>query len=235
MTTDNIKIPKHVAIIMDGNRRWARERKLPLREGHRKGEKCILPIIDTSIEMGISYLTFWAFSTENWFREKNEVNFLLTFFRYILDSRVDEYHRKNIKLNIIGDLTKFPLDIQRKSINWMEKTKNNKIITVNIALNYGGRDEIVRAVNKWHEELKLRTQNSELNVKLFENFLDTVGQPDPDLLIRTGGEQRMSGFLMWQTEYSELYFTPKYWPDFSQNEFKKAINVYYKRIRRFGR
>jgi undecaprenyl diphosphate synthase len=235
MTTDNIKIPKHVAIIMDGNRRWARERKLPLREGHRKGEKCILPIIDTSIEMGISYLTFWAFSTENWFREKNEVNFLLTFFRYILDSRVDEYHRKNIKLNIIGDLTKFPLDIQRKSINWMEKTKNNKIITVNIALNYGGRDEIVRAVNKWHEELKLRTQNSELNVKLFENFLDTVGQPDPDLLIRTGGEQRLSGFLMWQTEYSELYFTPKYWPDFSQNEFKKAINVYYKRIRRFGR
>ncbi len=235
MTTDHKMIPKHVAFIMDGNRRWARERNLPLSQGHREGEKRILPIIDQAIEIGISHLTFWAFSTENWFREKKEVNFLLTFFRHILDKRIDEYHRKNIRLKIIGDLTKFPLDIQKKSVNWMEKTKNNRKITVNIALNYGGRDEILRAINRWCENPKSEIRNPKLTEDEFSKYLDTAGQPDPDLLIRTGGEKRLSGFLLWQMEYTELYFTDIYWPDFSPVEFKKAILDFKERQRRFGK
>lgn len=238
MTTDNEMIPKHVALIMDGNRRWASEHNLPLNQGHREGEKRILPIIDQAIEIGISYLTFWAFSTENWFREKKEVNFLLTFFRHILDKRIDEYHRKNIRLKIIGDMSKFPLDIQKKSVNWMEKTKNNRKITVNIALNYGGRDEIIRAIDKLRVSSQPKADRplaEKLTEEEFENFLDTSGQPDPDLLVRTGGEKRLSGFLLWQMEYAELYFTDIYWPDFNPSEFKKAILDFQARQRRFGK
>lgn len=231
--------PKHVALIMDGNRRWAKEHNLPISQGHREGEKRILPIIDLAIGMGIPYLTFWAFSTENWLREKKEVNFLLTFFRYVLNSRIDQYHRKNIRLMIIGDLKRFPVDIAKKSVNWMEKTKNNRKITVNIALNYGGRDEIIRAINRLHESSKIipieSGQISKIKKEDLENNLDTAGQPDPDLLIRTGGEQRLSGFLMWQAEYSELYFTDKYWPDFTPLEFEKAIEEYSRRVRRYGK
>lgn len=235
MTTDNEMIPKHIALIMDGNRRWAKEHSLPLNQGHREGEKRILPIVDQAIEMGISYLTFWAFSTENWFRERKEVNFLLAFFRHILDKRIMEYHRKNIRLKIIGDLTKFPLDIQKKSVDWMEKTKNNRRITVNIALNYGGRDEIVRAIEKLRASSKSKGQSSKLTEEEFSKYLDTSNQPDPDLLIRTGGEKRLSGFLIWQMEYTELYFTDIYWPDFTPVEFNKAILDFKERQRRFGK
>ncbi len=242
-------IPTHVAFIMDGNRRWAKERGKPVFEGHREGEKRVEPLIDKAIEMGISHLTFWAFSTENWYRSSKEVQFLCNIFRYVLDKKYDAYHRKNIKINIIGDLSKFPEDIQKKTKKWMEEMKNNKKITVNFALNYGGRDEIMRAINKLNHELRIKNYacppsaiaegncRRELGVtkEEFEKYLDTAGQPDPDLIIRTGGEKRLSGFLLWQSEYAELYFTESFWPDFTPAEFEKAVDDYSNRKRRFGK
>ena len=224
--------PKHVALIMDGNRRWARLHNLPQLEGHRLGEETIEPIIDRAIELGIPYLTFWAFSTENWGRQKREVDFLLNLYRHNLDKHVDNFHRKRVCLNIIGNLDQFPKDIVAKTKNWMAKTKNNKSITVNVALGYGGRDEIVRAVNKWKTDTKSKL---DLTKEVFAGYFDTAGQPDPDLLIRTGGEKRLSGFLLWQLEYAELYFTDVLWPDFTPKEFDKAIEFYQSRHRRFGK
>lgn len=230
-----IILPKHVALIMDGNRRWARKKGLPEFEGHRIGEQRIEPIIDAAIEMGIPYLTFWAFSTENWYRSKKEVAFLLNLYRHDLDKRVDRFHAKNVRINVIGNLSKFPQDLQGKTRKWIEKTKNNTKITVNIALSYGGRDEIIRAVNKWRLKSSSQGSKPELTIEELTKSLDTTGQPDPDLLIRTGGEQRLSGFLLWQLEYAELYFTDVYWPDFTKREFQKAIDDYASRIRRFGK
>ena len=223
---------KHVALIMDGNRRWAKEHNLPTLEGHRQGEERIEPLVDTAIEMGISYLTFWAFSTENWQREKREVEFLMKLYRTILDRKADNFHKKNVRINCIGNLSLFSSDLQEKTKRWMEQTKNNKLITVNLALSYGGKDEIVRAVNKWQKENK---KNKELTKDILADYLDTANQPDPDLIIRTGGEKRLSGFLMWQSEYSELYFTKTFWPDFTPAKFRLAIAEYKRRQRRFGK
>ncbi|OIO12923.1 di-trans,poly-cis-decaprenylcistransferase [Candidatus Gottesmanbacteria bacterium CG11_big_fil_rev_8_21_14_0_20_37_11] len=229
-------LPKHVAIIMDGNRRWARKNRLPSFEGHRRGEEKIEPIIDMAIEMGIPFLTFWAFSTENWKRSKEEVSFLLNLYRNVLDKKIDKYHKKNVRINVIGNISMFPGDIQEKTQKWMEKTKNNKIITVNIALSYGGRDEIIRGVNNMLQRLTTQKEKiGKITADALKNYLDTKGQPDPDLLIRTGGEKRLSGFLLWQLEYAELYFTDVNWPDFYPSEFKKAIEEYQLRQRRFGK
>ena len=197
-------------------------------------------MIDYAIAIGIPYLTFWAFSTENWKRNKREVNFLMKMFRNDLEKRVDAFHQKNVRLNIIGNLSLFPKDIQEKTAYWMNKTKNNKTITVNVALSYGGRDEIMRAVDKWRESSNIKAQmsksdNRQLTTDNFNTFLDTAGQPDPDLLIRTGGEMRLSGFMLWQIAYTELYFTKTLWPDFTPKEFEKALLDYQKRQRRFGR
>jgi len=212
------RIPKHIALIMDGNRRWARKKGLSVLEGHKAGEDRIEPIIDCALEWGIPYLTFWAFSTENWRRSQKEVTFLLNLYRKDLSKRVDNFHKKNVKINIIGNLSMFPEDIQEKTRQWVDKTKDNKKITVNIALSYGGRDEIIRAINKLPEQI------DNLTIEQFSNYLDTANQPDPDLLIRTGGEKRLSGFLLWQLEYTELYFTDTLWPDFTVEEFKKALS-----------
>ena len=224
---------------MDGNRRWAKSKGLPVFAGHKIGEERIEPIIDTAIDMGISFLTFWAFSTENWNRSKLEVNFLMRLYREELNKKVNVFHNKNVKLNIIGNISMFPRDIQERTREWMEKTKNNKKITVNLALSYGGKDEIMRAINRWRESSKWepsgQVQSSKLKREDFEQYLDTAGQPDPDLLIRTGGEMRLSGFMLWQMEYAELYFTETFWPDFTPAEFKKAIEEYQNRMRRFGR
>src|SRR3989344_2582522 len=179
-------IPKHVALIMDGNRRWAREKRLPDLEGHRKGDERIEPIVDTAIEMGITHLTFWAFSTENWKRTKKEVSFLMRLYRENLHKKVDSFHKKNVRVNVIGNLSMFPKDIYNLTKEWMEKTKNNSTITVNIALSYGGKDEIVRAIEKLRASSKFKVQSSKLTVEEFEKYLDTAGQPDPDFLIRTG-------------------------------------------------
>ena len=223
---------KHVAIIMDGNRRWAKKRMLPSLHGHKRGEEAIEPIIDAAIEMGISFLTFWAFSTENWKRSKEEVNFLLRLYRKNLDKKIDRFHKKNVKINVIGNLALFPADIQKKTKEWMEKTKENTKITVNFALSYGGRDEIIRAIKKLAQSPK---QVNNITIEQFNNFLDTAGQPDPDLLIRTGGEKRLSGFLLWQLEYAELYFTDILWPDFTPEKFQEAVDDFHNRQRRFGK
>lgn len=236
-------VPRHVALIMDGNRRWARINKLPLFAGHKKGEERIEPIVDTAIEMEISHLTFWAFSTENWHRKRTEIAFLMNLYRHNLDKKIDNFHKKNVKINVIGNLSLFPKDIQEKTTKWMEKTKDNNKITVNIALSYGGRDEMIRGVIKLSNQLINQSANKQIlkeefnniTIKQYNNYLDTAGQPDPDLIIRTGGEQRLSGFLLWQSEYSELYFTEKYWPEFTPTEFKKAITEYENRQRRFGK
>jgi undecaprenyl diphosphate synthase len=227
-------IPKHVAFIMDGNRRWAKEHRYPLFQGHRIGESRIEPLIDEAILQGITHLTFWAFSTENWNRTKREVGFLLTLFRTVLNTHVNRFHQKNVKLLIIGDISKFPADIQQKIHGWEEKTKNNTKITVNIALSYGGRDEIIRAINTLRKNSKFQIPNSSVTDKDLEKYLDTAGQPDPDLMIRTGGEKRLSGYLLWQSEYTELYFIETYWPDFTVPEFQKALKEYAQRQRRFG-
>lgn len=226
---------RHVALIMDGNRRWAKSKGLSSFEGHLRGEERIEPIVDTAIEMGITHLTFWAFSTENWHRSDREVAFLLNLYRKNLDKKVDSFHRKNVKINIIGNLRMFPGDIIKKTAQWMEKTRNNNGITVNIALSYGGRDEIMRAVNRWSETSSSSGKPKDLTKEEFEKYLDTKGQPDPDLLIRTGGEMRLSGFLLWQLEYAELYFTDTYWPDFTPDKFREAVGDYFGRKRRFGK
>lgn len=232
---DTKNTPKHVALIMDGNRRWAKKQGLAILKGHATGQDRIEPIIDRSIELGISYLTFWAFSTENWRRDRKEVEFLLNLFRHNLDKTVDSFHKKNVKLCVIGNLSQFPKDINEKTLYWVDKTKNNTKITVNIALNYGGRDEIIRAINKWNQESGIRNQRVKITAEEFSKYLDTVGQPDPDLMIRTGGDIRLSGFMSWQMEYAELYFTEILWPDFTVKEFNKAIDEYQKRKRNFGK
>ena len=230
-------LPKQVAMIMDGNRRWAKGMGRPEFEGHRIGEEKIEPIVDTAVELGIPYLTFWAFSAENWHRSKKEVAFLLNLYRYQLNEKVKRFHRKNVRVNVIGNLKMFPQDIRKRTVEWMEKTKNNTKITVNFALSYGGRDEIIRAINKWRENpIPIKSgRNPKLTQEEFEKYLDTVGQPDPDLLIRTGGERRLSGFLLWQLEYTELYFTDIFWPDFTPEEFKKSLKDFEDRQRRFGK
>lgn len=220
---------------MDGNRRWAKEHKLPAFIGHKRGEERIEPLVDKAIELGISYLTFWAFSTENWHREKGEVEFLMNLYRRDLHKKVDSFHKKNVRLKVIGNMAMFPKDIEVKTRGWMEKTKDNTGVTVNLALSYGGRDEIIRAIEKWHSSSKFKVQSSKLTKENFAQYLDTAGQPDPDLLIRTGGEKRLSGFLLWQLEYAELYFSDLYWPDFTPEKFQLAIDEFTRRKRRFGR
>lgn len=205
---------------------------LPSLRGHKKGEEAIEPIIDKAIEMKISFLTFWAFSTENWNRSKKEVNFLLRLYRENLDKKIDRFHKKNVKINVIGNLALFPADIQKKTKEWMEKTKDNTRITVNFALSYGGRDEIIRAIKKMAHSQK---QLNDVTIEQFSNFLDTASQPDPDLLIRTGGEKRLSGFLLWQLEYAELYFSDTLWPDFTPEKFQEAVDDFHNRQRRFGK
>lgn len=223
--------PSHIAIIMDGNRRWARKHKLPILMGHRKAAlETIDNIIDAAIKNKIKFLTFWAFSTENWNRNKNEVTGLLNIFREILGDNINKLHKKGVKIISIGDLSRFPEDIQEKLRLVVEKTKNNKNLTAVLALNYGGRDEIIRAIKKIPPQ-KIKT----LTPEAFSQYLDTQNIPDPDLLIRPGGEIRLSGFLPWQTEYTEFYFTETLWPDFTKKDLEEAIKEYQNRQRRFGK
>lgn len=224
-------IPIHIAIIMDGNRRWAKKHKLPVLMGHRKAAfETIEKIADAAIKNNIKYLTLWAFSTENWNRNQSEVNGLLGLFREVLKDDINRLHNKGVKILTIGDTSKFPLDIQEKLRLLVEKTKNNKNLTAILALNYGGRDETIRAIKKIPQN-----KRKNLTEKDFSQYLDTQNIPDPDLIIRTAGELRLSGFLPWQSEYSELYFTDVLWPDFTAKDLELSIEEFQKRQRRFGK
>lgn len=234
-------IPRHIAIIMDGNRRWAKQHKLAALQGHEYvANKVIEPLVAHCIAKGISHLTLWAFSTENWQRDQTEVAGLMTIFRHAFSKNAQQLHSQGVKLNMIGDLSKFPTDIQTQVQQWLETSKDNKRITVTFALNYGGRDEIARAINKWMETKQTLLSSPadsrpNFNGDELSQFLDTTGMPDPDLIIRPGGEQRVSGFLPWQSVYSELYFVDTLMPDFTPAELDKALDEYARRQRRFGR
>lgn len=220
----------HIAVIMDGNRRWAREHHLPVSEGHRTAVfKTFEPLVDHAITRGISYMTFWAFSTENWKRSKREVTTLLTIFRKMIRMRWQRLHEKGVRIRVIGDISKFPDDIVTSIGEVVEQTKDNKNITVVFALNYGGRDEMMRAINT-----VIRGKRQEITEKEFNLYLDTAEIPDPDLIVRTGGEERLSGFLLWQSNYSELMFPSWYFPEFTPEKLDGIIEEYEKRERRFG-
>jgi len=225
MTEIKSSIPNHVAIIMDGNRRWARQHGLAVVKGHRKvAEEMIERLVTFAIAQNIKYLTLWAFSTENWQRSEEEVGDIMNLFREAFSANSEKLHKKGVKIAAIGDLSGFSEDIRKGVEFWLKKTKDNDKITVTFALNYGGRDEITRAVKAGGVD--------------FEKFLDTkqiTNLPDPDLLIRPGGEKRLSGFMPWQMVYTELYFTDVLMPDFDEVEFAKVLNDYAQRQRRFGK
>jgi undecaprenyl diphosphate synthase len=225
-------IPSHIAVIMDGNRRWAREHNLPVLEGHRRVADSVLEkLVEHAAMRNISYVTFWAFSTENWTREQEEVTGIMMILKKSIGIFGDRMYKKGVRMQAIGDLSRFDAGIQKSIRAIIEKTKHNSRITVVLALNYGGRDEIIRAVRK----LAGQKQTSQITEKLLADNLDTAGIPDPDLLIRTGGEQRLSGFLPWQSRYSELLFVPWYMPDFTPVRLDEAIEEYGRRQRRYGK
>lgn len=224
----------HLALIPDGNRRWAKKRGLSSSFGHQyAAEKTLPKLIDKLIELKIKYFTFWALSTENLKkRSKKELDFLFFLMRRFLKEKKEELVKKNIKFKTIGDITKLPGDLQNQIKILEKETKNNDGLVLILAINYGGRDEIIRAIKKIKEQ-KFNVDN--LNKENFGKFLDTLEIPDPDFIIRTGGEKRLSGFMLWQSEYSELYFTDTFFPDFSPSHLEKAIKEFNNRQRRFGK
>lgn len=224
---------KHVAFIMDGNRRWAKEKGLPTLTGHAKGYRRIGPLVTHAQKLGIKHITFWAFSTENWKRDAEEVAYLMNLFRKTFtDGMLKKIIKNGGKIIVLGEIDPFPKDIQENIKKVIEDSKNNKEITVNIGLNYGGRAEILHVVQQL---LKDKSGQSEITEEEFTHYLYTSNQPDPDLIIRTGGELRLSGFLAWQGVYSELSFPKKYWPEFGPDDFDDALAEYTRRKRNFGK
>ena len=223
--------PKHIAIIMDGNRRWANKNGLTTKEGHKKGADNLQTIARYCNKIGVKYLTVYAFSTENWKRSEEEVKGLMFLLKNYLNDFSKKADTENIKINIIGDITKLSSDLQDQMIECMERTRNNTGLNLNIAFNYGGRAEIVNAIKNI---VKDKIKPEDITEELVTNYMYTANQPDPDLLIRTGGELRTSNFLPWQLIYTEFYFPNTYWPDFNENELLKAIQTYKSRNRKFG-
>ena len=229
------ELPKHIAIIMDGNGRWANERNLPRYEGHRHGVERVREIIRAASELGIQYLTLYAFSKENWSRPKDEVNFLMKLLGAYLDSELKEIQKSNIRFRMIGKLQELPVEIQKRIKRNIETSEANTGLTLSLALSYSSRAEILDMVRKLAEESKAgRLSPQEIDEKLISDSLYTRGIPDPDLLIRTSGELRISNFLLWQISYTELYITDKNWPDFRKDDLLQAIDAYKLRDRRFG-
>ena len=229
------KIPVHVAIIMDGNGRWAKKRGLPRTAGHAQGARVVEQILEDADHMGIRYLTVYAFSTENWSRPDSEVKALMNLLRTYMKTSLAKCARNNVRIRVIGDKSRLDSDLQASIANLEKETASNTGIGFQIAINYGSRDEIVRAVRKAAQKVKDSGLNPEdITEAMISDELDTAGIPDPDLLIRTGGEQRISNFLLWQTAYSELYFCDAAWPDFNKAELEKAVNAFNNRERRYG-
>lgn len=219
----------HIAIIMDGNRRWAKEKGLPSAMGHKKGVESLKKVVKAADKFGIKYLTMYAFSTENWNRKKEEVDFLMNLLAITMKNETKELNENNVKISFIGNLSALNKNLQDVLLNAKEVTKNNTGVNLQIAINYGARDEIITAVNEI-----LKSGIKEVDVYLFEKFLYTRNIPDPDLLIRTGGELRVSNYLLWQIAYSEIYVTKKYWPEFDEEALIEAVRAFKERQRRYG-
>ncbi|HIX98866.1 MULTISPECIES: isoprenyl transferase [Clostridia] len=230
-----MNVPRHVAIILDGNGRWARSKGMPRNYGHAQGSKNVERICEEAWRMGIKYLTVYAFSTENWSRPKDEVDALMKLLRNYMKTCLKTAAKNDMKVRVIGDKTRLDADIRSRIAELEEATKNNGGLNFQIALNYGSRDEIVRAVRKIARDAKDgKLEPESITSEVISSYLDTHDIPDPDLLIRTSGEERLSNFLLWQLAYSEFYFTDVLWPDFTKEELMKAIEQYNSRDRRYG-
>jgi undecaprenyl diphosphate synthase len=230
-TASPSRIPTHVAIIMDGNGRWALARGLPRLVGHRAGTENLRRIITACVEFGVKYLTIYAFSTENWGRPREEVEGLMNILEDVIDRELAELNKEGVQLRHIGRLERLDPKLQEKVMEAIELTKHNDRLVLNVAFNYGGRDEIVNAIQKM---IKDGVKPEEVTSDLVSHYLYTAGVPDPDLIIRTSGELRVSNFLIWQGAYSEWYVTSVYWPDFNKDEFRKALDTFTQRDRRYG-
>ncbi|MBQ7920859.1 MAG: isoprenyl transferase [Lachnospiraceae bacterium] len=232
---NDLKIPNHVAIILDGNGRWARAKGLPRNMGHVEGAKTVEVICEEAYKMGIQYLTVYAFSTENWNRPKEEVDALMKLLRNYMKTCLKTAEKNRMCVRVIGEKSRLDEDIRNRIEELEEATKNNDGLHFQIAINYGGRDEIVRAVRRLSRDVKEgKVSEGEITEQLFDDYLDTHGIPAPDLLIRTCNEQRISNFLLWQLAYTEFYFTEVAWPDFTKEELGKAVEAYNHRNRKFG-
>lgn len=232
---DRNTVPSHIAIIMDGNGRWAQKQHLGRVKGHVAGAKIIRHLTNIASDIGVKYLTLYCFSTENWRRPLEEVNFLMDLIRNYLVNMAEDMVAEGVRLTAIGDMEPLPEKVKRELYRVMEMTKNSTKINLNLALNYGGRDEIIKAVNEIAADVKTgKLAPGEIDSDIFSRYLYTAAMPDPELLIRTSGEIRLSNFLPWQTAYTEFYFTEVQWPDFDDAEFYKAIITYQHRHRRFG-
>ncbi|MDD6772092.1 isoprenyl transferase [Inconstantimicrobium porci] len=235
ITLDFEKIPKHIAIIMDGNGRWAQARKLPRVMGHKAGVETVRTVVKKCNSLGVKYLTLYMFSTENWKRPKDEINSLMKLLAQYLKSEFDELNSNNVVINHIGDISKLPEICQKELIDAYEKTKNNTGLVLTLAINYGGRDEIIYAVKRLYKDISEKGMNiDDIDKDLFNNYLYTAEMPDPDIIIRPSGEQRLSNFLLWQCAYSEFWYSDINWPDFTEKDLEMAIYDYQHRDRRFG-
>lgn len=233
---NNPNRPQHVAIILDGNGRWAKKRGLPRMMGHNEGVKTVKEIVTASAEAGVKYLTIYAFSKQNWDRPDDEVSSLMSLLFKTAQREIKELHRNNVRLMIIGDKSDLPKEARAVLEEGENLTKDNELLTLVVALSYGSRDEILRATRSLAEDVKRGDLNlNDINETLFESKLDTANIPDPDLLIRTSGEYRISNYLLWQIAYAEFYFTEILWPDFHTQEYYRALQSYTERERRFGK
>ncbi len=229
------EVPRHIAIILDGNGRWAKSHGMPRTYGHTMGAKNVEPVCKAAWNMGVKYLTMYAFSTENWNRPKDEVAALMKLLESYMKNCVSLAKKNNMRVRVIGDISVLSESIQKKIIHLEEVSKDFTGLNLNIAINYGSRDEIVRAVKGLITDLESgKLKFDDINENIIDSRLDTADIPDPDLLIRTGGEQRLSNYLLWQLAYSEFYFTDVYWPEFDEAELKKAIDEFSSRNRRYG-
>ncbi len=232
---DMNRIPKHIAIIMDGNGRWAKKRFLPRTAGHREGVERVSEIVEAASDLNVQCLSLYAFSTENWKRPKEEIDALMNLLVLYINRELDRIHKNNIRMRVMGDVSKLPKNVEEKVQMAIEKTKDNTGMVLNIGLNYGGRDEIIRAVKNILADVKRgKLKEEDINSDMFSKYLYTSELPDPDLLIRPSGELRLSNFMLYQVAYTEFWFSEIYWPDFKPKNLYEAIIDYQKRDRRFG-
>lgn len=227
-----LKVPTHLGFILDGNRRWAKRKGLPTLEGHRRGFDSVIDLIENCLAKGIKHVTVFAFSTENWDRSEEEINYLMDLFRKLFEKAQKKFHKMGVCINVAGRLSDFPEDVQQSAIKATMTTQKNKKMYLNVAFSYGGRAEIVDAAKNI---IKDGVKPADLTEEKFSEYIYEAGQPDPDMIVRTSGEQRLSGFMLWQSAYAELYFTEKCWPEFDEAELDKVIEEYNRRERRFGK